>query len=245
MESPRKSHGNPATPGRRSALSFRTVRTILIAYVAVTRVKILLRTRMGCAMPRRFLLLAVLCCTLSSAPQETNFGPFLVRIAEAGSDLSSKGITSTDCILVLPDGHFHLERRTQRLPETKATTQVFESSLAAVQLQSLRSIIDSQTIKDLPTYAQPTFPMTVTWFGILDVKIARQSEIQRVGYFTWLGGTRDTSPNVMPEEIKNTWRTSAAALQPLVEWFHSIKNSKLEPLPEAEINFCLAAAESG
>ena len=86
---------------------------------------------------------------------------FLVNISESQMDLSRNGVTAHGCILVLPDGHFHLERRRQQLPASTATLQIFESSLDQTQLETLLGILNDEGIRNLPPYIEPTIPMAV------------------------------------------------------------------------------------
>jgi hypothetical protein len=66
---------------------------------------------------------------------------FLVRFDEGEFD-NEHGITTSDCMLVKPDGSFHLERRRQQLPSPSAKLSIFESSLDAAWFKQLRDILE-------------------------------------------------------------------------------------------------------
>lgn len=152
---------------------------------------------------------------------------FLLRIGEANVELSRHGIIAGDCLLVLPDGHFHLERRKQQLPNRRAKLRIFESSLSTSQLQQLREILDGEAIEKLPLYTPPVYPMAVPWSDTFIAEMARQAKVQKVGYVVWRGGTAPGSPNSTPDSVKQEWRDSETALKPLVDWFHGWEATKL------------------
>jgi len=64
---------------------------------------------------------------------------FVVRIGEATID-NKNAVTRTDCILVMPDGRFHLERRKQASTKSHFEPQHLRN------LHSIRRISNSFTI---------------------------------------------------------------------------------------------------
>jgi hypothetical protein len=79
--------------------------------------------------------LAVAQVTLSaSAGSQPEPTAFLVEVQEGTTDLSRQGASGHICVLVLPDGRFHLESRTQRLPGAEATLNFSDYSLDSSQL---------------------------------------------------------------------------------------------------------------
>jgi hypothetical protein len=97
-------------------------------------------------------------------------------------------VTSTDCIMVLPDGRFHLERRKQVAPNPTSSLNIYESSLDSTQFQQLLNIVKKESITKLPDYAPPAFPMAVPWFSTVNAKVAQAGHIRTVGYWLWRGG---------------------------------------------------------
>jgi hypothetical protein len=134
-----------------------------------------------------------------------------------------------DCMQVLPDGRFHLERRIQQLPSPSATLRVFDSWLDTAHFRKLQEILKDEKISELPPYVQPEIPMTAPRFRGVKVDIPRGTQVQSVGYWLWKGGTSDSSPNNAPDNIKTAWRDSESAMRPLVDWLHCIEALNLGP----------------
>src|SRR3954468_14180174 len=75
--------------------------------------------------------------SLTARSQSTAQGrEFLVAIKEGQMELSRAGGTSSDCIVVLPDGRLHLERRKHQISQTTGSLSVFEASLDQERLGS-------------------------------------------------------------------------------------------------------------
>jgi hypothetical protein len=108
--------------------------------------------------------LAVAQVTLSaSAGSQPEPTAFLVEVQEGTTDLPRQGKVqaATSASSVLPDGRFHLESRTQRLPGAEATLNLSDYSLDSSQLHQLRNLLDDEKRRQLPTYVQPAIPMAV------------------------------------------------------------------------------------
>ncbi|HEY2466429.1 MAG TPA: hypothetical protein VGI45_01140 [Terracidiphilus sp.] len=86
---------------------------------------------------------------------------FLARIEWSQIDHSENGITDNDCVVVLPDGHFHMERRLEQLSVPRASLEIYESTLSVRQLKQLRDMLDSQDIKALPRFALFAVPGSI------------------------------------------------------------------------------------
>jgi hypothetical protein len=101
-----------------------------------------------------------------------NWGHPMIRIVEYEENPRSTGFSSNDCLLILADGRFHLERRNQQLPARTAALKVFEYSLTSSQLQELRAIVDAEKLRSLPTFKPPALPIVANkagWF-IADIR---------------------------------------------------------------------------
>ena len=187
--------------------------------------------------------------TSSSVAQQTLNGSTdsFLSLGELTMNLLPMGKgASSNCILVWPDGRFHLERKQQQLPKRVASLKVFESSLDSEQLQQLRDILKDQSIEKLPPYVlHPDLPLNVPWFQTFRATIARAKQIQSIGYWKWRGGTPGKPPNTTPERIKEDWRKAETTLRPLVDWFHETAQSasKLKP-SVAEPTACQSELES-
>jgi hypothetical protein len=196
--------------------------------------------RPGSAMRMILFIVCILAKAGQATPQDDS-GELLVTIFEGQSDLLPKGTSIHDCMLVRSDGHFHLESRVQRLPKPAATLKVVDSLLDTAQLVQLKDILGDQTISKLPAYRQPAIPMSVTWSRGFNAQIVRGSKVQSVGYWSWKGGSPNTSPNSSPENVKAAWRDSERALKPLVEWFHNVEALSAES-PNSTATMCGASS---
>jgi hypothetical protein len=200
------------------------------------------RIETGTSMTRAAFIVVIALVPFSmSAKQDSLSVPrSLVQLHELGLDLSPHGITANSCISIQSDGHFHLELRLQQLPNDFATLHIYEASLNDFQLRRLRSLLDTQNIKDLGTYTPPVLPMGLSAFASFDAHITREDRIQSVGYFTWDQrlGDPGQSPRSTPHTVKEQWRTSEIALLPLVQWFHEIEAHKWPEVPRSSSNLC-------
>lgn len=162
----------------------------------------------------------------------------LVKLIELTSDMTEHGGVTSDTLFVFPDGHFQLQRRKQHLPKTEATLTIYESTLDSDRLQKLQSILDESNVKGLAPYTHPAFPLNGPWWGFFEADIARDNGLQDVGYWVWLGGSSDTSPNTTPDVVRNGWLKSRLVLQPLLDWLHRVEAMHLRPSENANLLSC-------
>jgi len=184
------------------------------------------------------ILICVLVAPAQTLPQ-CDSTTFLLTIGERTTDMSPSGINNGDWMVVLPDGRFHLERRVQQLPSATNTLTVYESSLSVEQLHHLHDLLESDSLKKLSQYVQPAIPIDAPWYGLVEAKISRDTGIQHVGYWAWLGGKSGASPNSAPDEVKKGWREAQSVLEPLLSWFHMFKASDdLKPMEKERASLC-------
>lgn len=168
-----------------------------------------------------------LCSSLfaqASSPSITKELP--VRVAEAQAN-NEHGLTTSDCVIVMPDGRFHVERLRQVLPSSTATLNIFESSLDSSQLQQLGDIVAEAEASRIPAYdSHPVGFTNAPWFSSVIVSVGEGQTARKFGYWEW--DRRNTGPDV-PADVKKHWHDSETALQPLVEWLHAIEAMKLPP----------------
>jgi hypothetical protein len=166
--------------------------------------------------------------------------PAIFSLHEISMDLSSHGITANSCIMVAPDGTFHIERRLQQLPQDYAVLHIYESTLDAFQMRRLNNLLDDQSIRDLSRYIPPKTPMAASAFLSVGVRIPREKELQETGYFMWDERTAQAnqSPESTPTIIKDQWRATRTTLLPLVQWVHEVEGMKWPEVPESHSNLC-------
>lgn len=175
-------------------------------------------------------ILALAATLPAAAHAQTNSSPdpnsFVVRVSEAMID-NEHGVTRSDCVLVLPDGRLHLERRRVAAPSSTATLKVYESSLDSSQLEQLRNIVNNEVKSGLPEYDKsPVGFQNAPWFSSVIVDTGDRETARRFGYWAW--DKRNAGPDV-PADVKKQWQESEVGLRPLVEWLHGIEGLKLPP----------------
>jgi hypothetical protein len=174
--------------------------------------------------------------TAQSIPRPNSRIPTSVlplRIAEAKAD-NEHSVTSSACILVQPDGRFHVERRRLSAPSTTATLKIYESTLDSAQLQELITIVGKVEESAAPPYEDKGVGFNnAPWFATVDISIGDAS--RRFGYWSW--DSRNAGPQVNAD-VRKGWLESEAALKPLLNWFHRTEGQKL-PLSDSGSNQCL------
>jgi hypothetical protein len=88
--------------------------------------------------------------------------PSLVRMWDSRMTLhpAAGPITIENCIAVGRDGHFHLELRSrQEFMDGRATLHIYEGVLNDKSVQILKSLLDADAIRNLPTSKSPKFPL--------------------------------------------------------------------------------------
>jgi hypothetical protein len=73
----------------------------------------------------------------------------LIQLAYLKTELPSR--RSSTCIAVLPDGHFHLEKRWRQTVTIGWGLQVFEGTLSDKRLRTLEQILATDDLKQIRT----------------------------------------------------------------------------------------------
>jgi hypothetical protein len=163
--------------------------------------------------------------------------PFIVRISESQMTLHPTAGPNnvSNCVLVMPDGHLHLELRRQEFFDGTAMLRTYESALDSKEIGILRSILDDAEVRALHPFADPVVPMDVDDWQVFKADIMRGAQMQQVGYLSWHGHGPNNS-----EADKTAWKQATVTLQRLVEWSHALKSRK--PLNWRRVgnpnNFC-------
>jgi hypothetical protein len=127
----------------------------------------------------------------------------------------------SNCIVVQPNGRFHLLLRRQEITDGTQTASSFEGLLDEKEMQTLRNLLDDDAVKQLPPFVAPEIPLPSDTFQAFIAEVSRVANVQQVGHFSWKGdGPRN------PESVKKDWQNSEVTLQTLVEWFHAFKSFK-------------------
>jgi hypothetical protein len=157
---------------------------------------------------------------LAAPSQKTR--AFLLRISEAEVSMKPTAGPNTieNCLVVTPTGATHLELRRQEFFDGRGTLTTYIGRLSVEELARLRNILEADEIRSLPPFVAPTTPMSVDKWHTVSAEIGRGAE-RKIGYFEWQGA----SPANAAAAGKD-WSRAAAAMLPLVNWFHSVKGVK-------------------
>lgn len=159
----------------------------------------------------------------SSGYSEHSRAEMSVIINESTADFSSQEVQKSDCALIDSGGDIHFERRKQLLPNNP-TTEVLKSRLNEEKLKELSDILNSTIVRGLPEFTPPSTPISVTQFHYFSVEMLQGQSSRKLGYFEWDGkASPNSSPASMPVNVKEGWKASETALQPLAKWFHELQ----------------------
>jgi hypothetical protein len=148
---------------------------------------------------------------------------FIVRMSEGWTTLhpTAGPINLSNCLVVLPDGHMHLELRRQEFLDGHAILSTYEGVLTGDQMQALQRLLEASSVEKLNHFVLPTTPFAAEEWEEFTAEIPRDSDLQKVGSFAWKGKGPEN-----PEVDKTAWREASIALQPLRDWFRAAKTYK-------------------
>ena len=174
---------------------------------------------------RKLFSLVVASVAYASLAGQSADTSLLVRITESQINATPQGGISSDCIVVSTDGQFHLERRLQQLPDPTASLRTYDSSLTDVQLQWLHNLLDQDRIQELPAFVMPESPGPTLLRRGVTIDFTQDGVAKTVGYMGWAGAIPESAHTPVQKSQENAEIT----LQPLVDWFHKIEETKLSP----------------
>jgi len=168
-----------------------------------------------------FLLLSGVAFLVAQDIPTRRNGEFVVRMDETELTMHPTAGPNNvgNCLVVAPDGRAHLELRRQEFLHGRASLVSYEGTLNPKELDILRTILDGEMIRSVPQFVMPATSMGVDSYHVITAKIPRPSAIQDIGYFEWQGKAPENAASA-----GESWSRSAAAMKPLVEWFHSLKS---------------------
>jgi hypothetical protein len=150
------------------------------------------------------------------------------------------GVSERDCILIDRDNSYHFVRQRQAPSQNSADVVVFESRLTPDDLELLEDSLLELSRSDLSEYATPAFPLDISTFQSMIVKVKLNGTGHTFGYLEWPNKDKFGSPNNAPEETKQRWQESAAALRPLYNWTEELirRNAKSSNVADSAGNVC-------
>ncbi len=154
---------------------------------------------------------------------------------------------SASCLVVYTDGKYFFEKRDERTLG-RAKVKVAEGTLAADDLQRLRTILDDEAVKKLTTPKAPDLPsdtQAVRNIERLDVQIDRAGTVQR---FTTVKERVKTGALISATSGASTgmdtYLDNGAAykktLNPLLKWFDELGKKNKSAFKQSQPQYCAA-----
>jgi hypothetical protein len=186
---------------------------------------------------RKYYLLFTILSAALAAGQATNSGDMpTVRILESLNDLSlNQGITANSCLVIEPQGTFHMELRRQELPSPVASLKIYEGVLNTSQRDSLRSLLKDNNLASLASSDLPQIPATSNYIKMVKAEIQRGTGTQQLAYGDWSNQTQ-AREGANLREIEHQKQLESALL-PLLNWFHQLQSEHLEEVTTGS-TFC-------
>jgi hypothetical protein len=148
---------------------------------------------------------------------------FVVMVRYARIDVPRSA--SDTCLVVFPDGRFHLEQDSEWPPPSK--TQIFEDSLTKESLNSLTTLLVAEELKSLQTTNEE---VKIEQGEMVSVFIPRGKAVQALAFAGFVGSATQPAKKL------------PAALEPLLNWFHTtvkgVKQQKLRALKGTKPTHC-------
>lgn len=188
---------------------------------------------------RNSILAAFICLTPFRwcYPQPSHSDQYLVRLERSQAEMTTNGTTGGLCTVVWPDRQFHAERRTQILPSTRATLQVYDRVLDADEMEILQHLLNSGRVQQLPPFhaARILDPIAATYGFTAD--IPRPEGFQHAGFEQFGRNGGNGSNPIRRMDARSSDERSRVILLPLLEWMESaVRRTQLNP--EGKVNFC-------
>jgi hypothetical protein len=174
-------------------------------------------------MPTVVSLLVVLLLLQSGAKisnQHNSPSGVLMQYGQVDERFRVQGLELRECLLIRNDGHYYLETRLQRSPETQNTLTSYEGVIDKPSMERLRRILRDPQLSALPDFMPPTFPLGTATFESIVVSLPEDNKVRQIGYFT----TRDT----LTSQPAHHDSQISATLGPLVSWVEHFKNGRLQ-----------------
>jgi hypothetical protein len=141
------------------------------------------------------------------------------------------------CIIVYPDGRYHLERKTQRIASKEVSIAVFEDAVWAGELQKLTQILDNPELQK-KTYEEPPYGRPMLEAEFTSLTVPRVDHLQKVSIWRGSEFRRLGSIGGPPPLIDH----GSKLLKPLQQWLkNNIEQRKTSALPGTTPSKCVPA----
>lgn len=174
------------------------------------------------------------------------------NILSLGGTPSEMGTSSypnfASCVVVYNDGKYVLEKRDE--PKVgRPTVKVAEGTLSAEDLQQLKSILNSDSIKNinhLKAVEPPPNAQMLREAETLDVQISRDTDMQhfiaaKERFKTQAIGSSELAgaPSTGMDTYLDNASSFRKSLNPLVKWFEGVEKKNKSSLKEAKPQYCM------
>jgi hypothetical protein len=212
----------------------------------------------------RFLPFLVLILLASSVPAQDSSSP-LLRLQRSRAYLNLEtnvvhgqgmhGITygksgdvssypnSLSCLVVYGDGKYALEKRDEATlgkPKTKRA----EGTLAADDLQRLKTILDDAALKKIETPKPPTLPdnaAAIREIESIDAQIDRAGSSQRITTIkerVKMGASETGGATTGMDTYLDNAAPFQKTINPLIKWFEGLEKKSKSDLKESSPQYC-------
>ncbi|WP_433975622.1 hypothetical protein [Tunturiibacter lichenicola] len=171
--------------------------------------------------------------TVTARPQRSDDQTVLLKIGWTNIELSQPSrVTLSGCLLVLSDGSFHMEKRSQVLPERTATLKILEGVETTEQLSKMKALLEDKIVVNLPDYQFPAPPLASSSIEAVKAEIFRGKTVQKIRYAIWKD--QDKNDSVDGKESADKQVEVKAALFPLLQWKDSLQGTEIDdPDPQS------------
>lgn len=177
---------------------------------------------------KRLIILLILSVMHGNMHSQNGSAAPLIGLTETVIDIrSQQGIDKNVCAMIYPNGFYHAEISIQELVGFSVKKSVYEGTMNQQSIAELEQILESESVKSLPTFRKPTFPPSSNQIHSFYAKIDRRSAFQKAGYVIWKGPTKGTSLGDAPKETIAAQENARIALEPLLKWFYRLNMTEL------------------
>jgi hypothetical protein len=113
------------------------------------------------------------------------------------------------CIIVKPDGRYHVERRDQRAGDSTISSNIFEGSVGSAGMQQLQQLLDAPELRNRTDDDDPQ-DQTLQELDLTHLMIPRNGHVQQISFWRYLrpfvvgrAAVRDNGTNLL--DPLNQW----------------------------------------
>lgn len=175
-------------------------------------------------------------------------GGNILSLGSSGSEMGTSSYpNSASCLLVYGDGRYVFEKRDEHTVG-RPKVKVAEGTLAANDLQQLKSILESEQLKNIAALKAPEPPpnaQALREAEMMEVQISHEGTVQhfvaiKERFKTQAIGTSAVA--TAPSSGLDTYLDNASAyrktLNPLVKWFEGVEKKSKSSFKDSKPQYC-------